>query len=73
MAKTPRRRTEAPAPLNEAPDVPQPGNRPIDAPTTPSHDQIADRAYQRYLDRGGVEGSDWDDWFEAERDLKGNS
>jgi hypothetical protein len=37
----------------------------------PSHDEIAARAYQIYLDRGGVDGSDQDDWLRAEQELAG--
>ena len=36
----------------------------------PTYDEIAEAAYQRYLQRGGVDGRDFDDWLEAERDLK---
>ena len=35
----------------------------------PSADEIAQLAYQRYLSRGGADGSDFDDWIEAEREL----
>ena len=36
----------------------------------PSHDEIAEAAYHRYLQRGEQHGGDWDDWLEAERSLK---
>ena len=36
----------------------------------PSYDEIAEAAYQRYLRRGGTDGQDFDDWLEAERELK---
>jgi hypothetical protein len=36
----------------------------------PTYDQIAEAAYQRYLQRGGADGRDFDDWLEAERELK---
>ena len=36
----------------------------------PSYDEIAEAAYQRYLQRGGRHGQDFDDWLEAERALK---
>ena len=39
----------------------------------PSHDEIAQAAYMRYLERGGNHGSDWDDWLEAERSLRKGS
>ena len=35
----------------------------------PSVEQIRQRAYEIYLERGGVHGSDEDDWLEAERVL----
>jgi Protein of unknown function (DUF2934) len=38
--------------------------------STPTYDEIAEAAYQRYLQRGGVDGRDFDDWLEAERELK---
>lgn len=36
----------------------------------PSEHEIRERAYHRYLERGTHSGSDFDDWVEAERDLK---
>ena len=36
----------------------------------PSEEAIRARAYQRYLERGGAGGSDFQDWLEAERELK---
>ena len=36
----------------------------------PSEDDIRLRAYQRYLERGGGHGMDFDDWLEAEKELK---
>jgi len=35
----------------------------------PPDDQIAARAYEIYLARGGDHGRDQDDWFQAEREL----
>jgi hypothetical protein len=37
----------------------------------PTDDEIRHRAYQRYLERGGGHGADFDDWLHAERELKG--
>jgi hypothetical protein len=34
-----------------------------------SEDPIAERAYEIYVERGGGDGSDWEDWFRAEREL----
>lgn len=36
----------------------------------PSEEDIRLRAYQRYLERGGGHGMDFDDWLEAERELR---
>src|SRR6476646_11682281 len=36
----------------------------------PSEEDIRMRAYQRFLERGGGHGSDFEDWLEAERELK---
>jgi hypothetical protein len=33
-------------------------------------DRIAARAYELYLARGGMDGLDQDDWFQAERELQ---
>jgi DUF2934 family protein len=48
-------------------------NGAVPAPVTaapPSADDIRVRAYHRYLERGAREGGDFDDWLEAEKDLK---
>jgi hypothetical protein len=36
----------------------------------PTHAEIAEAAYHRYLSRHGAHGSDFDDWLEAERELR---
>ena len=41
-----------------------------EAPYSPTFDEIAEAAYQRYLRRGGGDGQDFDDWVEAERELR---
>ena len=41
-----------------------------DGSDDPTYDEIAEAAYQRYLQRGGADGRDFDDWLEAERELK---
>ena len=40
------------------------------APPDVTDDDIRVRAYHRYLERGGSHGADFDDWVEAEKDLK---
>ena len=66
-----RRRATAPRRTTTASD---PAPAPIDiatvAQTGPSADEIAQEAYLRYLSRGGGDGQDFDDWLEAERELK---
>jgi hypothetical protein len=34
--------------------------------------QIAERAYQIYLERGGADGDPMSDWLQAERELRGD-
>jgi Protein of unknown function (DUF2934) len=36
----------------------------------PTEDEIRFRAYQHYLERGGWHGADFDDWLQAERELR---
>ena len=36
----------------------------------PSEEDIRMRAYHRYLERGGTQGTDFEDWLEAERELR---
>jgi hypothetical protein len=45
---------------------------PVTAPGAagPTYDEIAEAAYHRYLKRGGGDGHDFDDWLEAEQELK---
>jgi len=56
--------------------MPKTGKSP--APTTrkaksakgaPTHEEIALRAYQIYLERGGSPGNELEDWTQAEREL----
>jgi hypothetical protein len=37
--------------------------------SAPDRDRVAQRAYELYLARGGVDGLDMDDWLAAEREL----
>ena len=41
-----------------------------DGPHIPAHDDIARRAYELYEERGGGHGRDWEDWLQAERELR---
>ena len=40
-----------------------------DTPQVDQRQRIAERAYERFQQRGGDPGHDQDDWFEAEREL----
>jgi hypothetical protein len=44
----------------------EPGDPVWNAPT---HEDIARRAYELYVERGGDDGSDVDDWLRAEQEL----
>ena len=77
MAKRPKQQaddtsTQAPAaPRARRQHAISPGAPVPPAPVSePSADDIRRRAYQRYLERGGGHGMDFDDWLEAERELK---
>ena len=65
------RENSAPVEVASAPDLnsalPQP------AQPTPSYEQIAEAAYHRFLQRGGNHGHEFDDWIEAERQLRGDA
>jgi hypothetical protein len=36
----------------------------------PTQAEIAEAAYYRHLNRGGIQGDEFSDWLEAERELK---
>ena len=38
-------------------------------PATVTHDDVASRAYDIYVERGWEDGHDVDDWLQAEREL----
>lgn len=37
----------------------------------PTHAEIQERAYYRYVDRGRIDGFDREDWYHAETELRG--
>ena len=45
-------------------------NGSLHADASPNEEDIRVRAYHRYLERGAGHGADFDDWVEAEKDLK---
>jgi hypothetical protein len=46
------------------------GKRAESMASEPSEEEIRMRAYRRFLERGGGHGQDFDDWLQAERELK---
>jgi hypothetical protein len=56
---------------DQATDLGGPDVRSSSMGSEPSDEEIRARAYRRYLERGGGDGQDFDDWLEAERELKG--
>lgn len=69
-------RAAATAPRTRRRSTTEPAAAPVDIATVagtepkPTAEEIAEAAYQRYLSRGGQDGSDFDDWIEAERELR---
>ena len=67
-ARAPRKRASAAArPKN------QNGDPRHAAGPDPTHAEIAEAAYHKYLSRRGAGGSDFDDWVQAERELRSRS
>lgn len=70
----PFRTSALPNPEEQAPRPDPMGDRPDSmddvVSASPSADEIAARAYERYQSRGGEDGHDIDDWLEAERELR---
>jgi hypothetical protein len=64
-------RSRRPAPLEVKPiDIPDVESTPVEIPYEPTEDEIRHRAYERYLERGGGHGSEFEDWVNAEQDLR---
>lgn len=68
--KVPATRRRTPPPRAAAADRPATAAAPEQASQDPTYEQIAEAAYRRYLSRGGSHGRDFDDWLEAERELR---
>ena len=71
MAKSTTRKT-VPAVKTPVRAVKTPGGRPSKRrrPTAVTNDDVARRAYDLYLARGGEHGHDQDDWLRAEQELQ---
>lgn len=64
-------------PGSETPEAEGPGGEPTvppgaTFPARPSQEEIARRAHEIYLARGGREGHETEDWLQAERELAQN-
>jgi Protein of unknown function (DUF2934) len=78
MAKRPTSRSKTTDPAAPAQPKPKrvrssaaPPDSSADAASAePTVDDIRRRAYQRYLERGGNHGQHFDDWLEAEKELR---
>ncbi len=68
MAKRPTARSKASDP--GAPAAPKEKRARAVRKTEPSVDDIRRRAYERYLERGAWHGQHFDDWLEAEKELR---
>jgi hypothetical protein len=73
-ARRPRAKSAAPGPdtIGAYPGVEgvEPHAESRSMGSEPTEEDIRMRAYQRYLQRGGNHGMDFEDWLEAERELK---
>ncbi len=76
MAKRPpvRSKTSDPAPPTEPkpkrPRAAAPASKAPAPASDPSPEDIRRRAYERYQQRGGRHGQHFDDWVEAEKELR---
>lgn len=68
------RQTSSPSPVRSPSSTPSAGKSPANVMAVgdagPTHEQIARRAYELYLQRGGTHGAHVDDWVQAERELR---
>jgi Protein of unknown function (DUF2934) len=70
MMPTQRKTAAVNKPTRRASAPPKPTiARAHDIATIPTEHDIASRAYELFVARGGEHGRDWDDWLSAEREL----
>ena len=67
---SPRKRSTRKSKDLDAAEAPRTNGPLASSDAAPSEDDIRLRAYHRYLERGGEHGADFDDWVEAEKDLR---
>ena len=65
-ATAPSRRLKSSTPEMQPPTSPVKPAVPL-----PNGHDIAARAYELFMERGGQHGNDWEDWFNAEQQLIG--
>jgi DUF2934 family protein len=67
--RVPRTAASQPATIQQAPGDAIASRSAAADRRTPTEEEIRARAYQMYLERGGEDGMDFDDWLRAEREL----
>jgi len=55
--------------MNKHTEKSSPESQPQTASGAPAREEIELRAYQIYVERGGAQGQDVEDWVQAEREL----
>jgi len=63
----------APAAASVAELAPESSTDSVSMSSGPSDEDVRMRAYHRYLERGGGHGMHFEDWLDAERELKARS
>ncbi len=70
MKKDPSNREPQNQSPQERPQSPQPNFEPEQAEANIRQEDIAERAYAIYQQRGGFPGAELDDWLQAEQELR---
>jgi hypothetical protein len=70
MGRTNAKPAHNPKTTEHVPSGPQGNTAQRNERTQPTHEQIARRAYELFLARGGQHGNHEQDWQQAERELK---
>lgn len=65
-----RPKDEMAARLAKEQEIVAPGAPRVELPPVPTHEEIQLRAYEIYVERGGIHGQDVEDWLQAERELR---
>ena len=70
MKRDPNTRQQQNQSPQERPQSPQPNFEPEQAEMEIRQEDIAERAYAIYQERGGFPGAELDDWLQAEQELR---